>query len=632
MPIQQLPDHLINQIAAGEVIDRPSSIVKELLENCIDAGASRIEIELEAGGVRMIKIRDDGCGIAVDELPLAMQRHATSKIASLDDLTAVRTMGFRGEALSSISAVSRMSICTRPEGQDHAVEISFDSSTGETQTRPASRPVGTTITVNDLFFNVPARRKFLRTDRTEFNHIEAAVRKIALSAWDVGFTLTHNGKQVLSWPAVADGDDGSHRVHGVLGKEFLDNAMPLMREADNLSLSGWIAKATFSRSQADMQYFYVNSRMVRDKTVAHAIKHAYSDLLYHARQPAYVLYLAMEPRDVDVNVHPGKLEVRFRDSRKIHGFISSSVSRELAAVVSDGAAASAVGESNEALQANEPVAPSYEPAQAAMQLDYGSRGQGSGSASAEPVDPASSSQRAGQLFQPQAGESKHRQQGQLYRKLVGAINDNDAANTDAAACNDTEFPPLGFAMAHLHGAFILAQSHEGLVMVDAHAAHERISYERLKNEYDNGAVRAQPLLLPLTVHVSEQEAELAERHSDMFSKIGMQIDRRGMSQLLIRSIPVELQSADAEQLLRDVLSDIAEHGYSFRIREEINKLLSTMACHGSVRANRKLTVTEMNSLLRSMENTPNSGQCNHGRPTWVELSMKQLDGLFLRGR
>ncbi len=625
MPILQLPDHLINQIAAGEVIDRPSSIVKELLENCIDAGSTRIEIELEAGGVRMIKIRDNGCGIGVDELPLAMQRHATSKIASLDDLTSVRTMGFRGEALSSISAVSRMSICTRPDGQDHAIEMSFDSTTGETQTKPASHPVGTTITVNDLFFNVPARRKFLRTDKTEFNHIEAAVRKIALSAWHVGFTLSHNGKQVLNWPAVSASDNGERRVLGVLGKEFLENALHFNRQADDLSLSGWVAQATFSRSQADMQYFYVNARMVRDKTVAHAIKHAYSDLLYHARQPAYVLYLEMEPRDVDVNVHPGKLEVRFRDSRKIHGFVSNTVSQALATVVNE-VSTEGVASDRVVAGGGDKAASDYQATQTAMPLGVRDHIQpqttwpaGSGAAVS-----------SNQHFQPQGGQ---RQQNQLYRDLVGAKNDAvGAPPAEALSAGDEEFPPMGFALAHLHGAFILAQSSHGLVMVDAHAAHERISYERLKNEYENGSVRAQPLLLPLTVHVSDDEAELAEQHSEMFQKVGMQIDRRGVGQLVIRSIPVELQSANAEQLIRDVLSDIAESGFSYRIREEINKLLSTMACHGSVRANRKLTVTEMNSLLRDMERTPNSGQCNHGRPTWVELSMKQLDGLFLRGR
>ena len=604
MPIQQLPDHLINQIAAGEVIDRPSSIVKELLENSIDAGATRIEIELESGGVRLIKIRDNGSGIAEQELPIALQRHATSKISSLDDLTSVMTMGFRGEALSSIASVSRLTITSKPHDQSHACAISYDSASGELDTRPASHPEGTTISVADLFFNVPARRKFLRTDRTEFTHIESAVRKIALAAWHVAFSVTHNGKQVLDLPVVEDA--GESRLQGVLGTEFIDHAHGFNRQADHFTLRGWLAKATFSRSQPDMQYFYVNQRMVRDKTVMHAVKRAYSDLLYHNRHPAYVMYLDMDPKQVDVNVHPGKLEVRFRDSRAIHGFISSTVAKVLADVPD-------VQQQDNTAVAPAGYTPERTPQQAPINLTV--RDDGASTNSAFQYSQARSTNTAS------ASPSK---QNELYQKLV--------ANQAADATDATEPPRLGYAMAHVHGAFVLSQSAEGLILVDAHAAHERISYERLKQEYDNGSVRSQPLLLPLTVHVSEGEAELAETNAELFTGVGLQIDRRGLSQLVIRAVPVELQSADAEQLLRDVLADISEHGYSFRVREEINKLLSTMACHGSVRANRSLTTTEMNALLRQMESTPNSDQCNHGRPTWVELSMKQLDALFLRGR
>lgn len=627
MPIQQLPDHLINQIAAGEVIDRPSSIVKELLENSIDAGSTRIDIEIEAGGTRLIKIRDNGSGISSDELPIALRRHATSKISSLDDLTAVTTLGFRGEALSSIAAVSRMSIVSMPEGQDHAQEVSFDCSTGELDTRPASHAVGTTITVADLFFNVPARRKFLRADKTEFNHIEAAVRKIALSVWHVGITLSHNGKQVLNLPvagSLIEGGEpsGERRIQGVLGAEFLENALPVFREADDLRLTGWVAKATFSRSQPDMQYFYVNSRMIRDKTVVHAVKQAYSDLLYHSRQPAYSLYLEMNPREVDVNVHPGKLEVRFRDGRRIHGFVSRAVSEVLSAAPGS----RELSQGAETAEQNG-VAQTYPTHQSPMA--FGVNDGASDNSSASPGGMGNSPFQYTPPVNANVGA-----RGKLYQELVagGTTNNMQNGNSPLPDTDEQQFPPLGFAVAHLHGAFILSQSKNGLVMVDAHAAHERISYERLKDEYDNGSVRAQPLLLPMPVHVSEAEAELAEEHSDMFLKVGLQIDRRGLSQIVVRSVPVELQSANVEQLLRDVLSDIADSGYSFRIREEINKLLSTMACHGSVRANRALTVTEMNSLLRDMERTKNSEQCNHGRPTWVELSVKQLDALFLRGR
>lgn len=641
MPIQQLPDHLINQIAAGEVIDRPSSIVKELVENSIDAGASRIDIELENGGVRLIKIRDDGCGIPSEEMPLALNRHATSKIASLDDLTSVRTMGFRGEALSSIAAVTRMTLTSRSEGAEHGLEIHYDSTTGKSHNKPASHQRGTTVKVADLFFNVPARRKFLRTDKTELNHIESAVRRVALGAWDVAFSLSHNQKQLLNWPAVKESgaehnatqleQAGTERIKSVLGPEFMQNALFFHRQADDLCLYGWLALPTFSRSQADMQYFYVNDRMIRDKTIAHAVKQAYSDLMYHGRQPAYVMFLEMNPREVDVNVHPGKLEVRFRDSRRLHGFVSTAVKDALASV-SAGATERADAMASTATPS---MALSSAGSAESKVLETESAGPGR-------VNARSTAPRGGYA---EYSKQNHlslpvKEHGEIYRDLVGVQSSGKpdtgggltASNPDSESHDHAAIPPLGFAMAHLHGAFILSQSERGLVMVDAHAAHERITYERLKNQYEQGGVRSQPLLIPLTVHVSEQEVTLAEKYAETLASVGMQVDNRGHTQLLIRTIPVELQSADAEQLLRDVLSDLGEHGSSERLREEINKLLSSMACHGSVRANRKLTVTEMNALLRSMENTPNSGQCNHGRPTWVELSVKELDDFFMRGR
>ncbi len=606
MPIKQLPDHLINQIAAGEVIERPSSIVKELVENSIDAGATEIQIELESGGIKKIRIRDNGSGISAAELPKALLRHATSKIGSIEDLNRVLTMGFRGEALSSISAVSRMNITSRVADQEHACSVYHDCVAGETEVKPASHPIGTTVTVADLFYNVPARRKFLRTDRTEFSHVETTVKKIALAAWHVAFAVTHNGKQVLDLPVVAD--DGITRVGRLLGTEFLEHAHQFRREADKLTLRGWVAKAIFSRSQPDMQYFYINQRMVRDKTVTHAIKRAYSDLLYQSRQPAYVLFLDMDPAQVDVNVHPGKLEVRFRDGRAIHGFISGTVSNVLEALPeSETAIASSSAAVADAQPAYQPVQP---PVQQPMKLSSTVEDEQSGARApfrpSQPKPPASNPQ-----------------QSALYGELVSDEQKRQAEN---------ENPRLGYAVAHVHGAYIVSQNTTGMLLVDAHAAHERISYERLKHEYNSGSVRAQPLLLPITVAVSEQEAELAEKHITTLENLGLQVSRRGVATLVVRSVPVELQSADAEQLIRDVLSDVSEHGYSFRICDEVYKLLSTMACHGSVRANRALTITEMNALLRQMESTPNSDQCNHGRPTWVELSMKQLDALFLRGR
>jgi len=576
MPIQQLPDHLINQIAAGEVIDRPSSIVKELLENSIDAGATRIDIELENGGVRLIKIRDNGSGIVADEMPLALNRHATSKISSLEDLTEVRTMGFRGEALSSIAAVSRMTLTSKHEGAEHGLELHYDCTTGNTTSKPASHQRGTTVKVADLFFNVPARRKFLRTDKTELNHIESAVKRIAMGAWHVGFTLMHNQKQLLRWPAIEDIDGnrieqleraGTERLRGVLGSEFMQNSLYFYRESDDLCLHGWLAQPTFSRSQADMQYFYVNQRMIRDKTISHAIKHAYSDLMYHARQPAYVVYLEMNPREVDVNVHPGKLEVRFRDSRRLHGFVSASVKEALASAGA-GSYATAAAHALAGIDS--------------ASLNSAGKSDGktaeSSAASLLSAPPSAIGGKAGYTqFQHQSNMMLPvKEHGEIYRDLV-AGKQPLSADDSVADIAETEIPPLGFALAHLHGAFILSQNSEGLVVVDAHAAHERITYERLKEQFEQGTVRSQPLLLPLTVHVSEQEAVLAEKHAQTLTSIGMQVDNRGPAQLLIRTVPVELQSADAEQLLRDVLSDLSEYGSSDRVREEINKLLSSMA-------------------------------------------------------
>ncbi len=611
MPIQQLPDHLVNQIAAGEVIDRPASVVKELLENCIDAGATEISVDIHGGGIRQITISDNGCGIPEAELPLALTRHATSKIQSLEDLEQVRSMGFRGEALSSVASVARVSVTSRPADQQHAMEITVDSISGDTSFKPASRAAGTTICVRDIFFNVPARRKFLKAEKTELGHIDAAVRKIALARWDIGFTLSHNGKQVFSLPAGQGVEAGERRVLSVLGAEFMENALFVSREAAGLSLQGWISRPVFSRSQADQQYFYVNDRIVRDRTISHAVKLAYADLMYHARHPAYALYLTMEPGDVDVNVHPGKLEVRFRDSRSVHGFVASTVKSALAVGATGVEQAPAPQDPVESVSA----APA--------------RGSG-GSNSRAPYQP----QQSNMSLNAREGQTRYAEFVRSGPAPSAGARPAGAppGSAGAVAVDDEQVPPLGYALAHVHGAFILAQSQSGLIMVDAHAAHERVTYERLKGQHSSGAVRSQPLLLPVTVHVSEQEAALAEQNMELFEQVGMQTDRRGLDVLVVRSVPVELQRCDAEKLLRDVLSDIAESGYSYRVEEETNKLLSTMACHGSVRANRQLTVMEMNALLRDMERTPNTDQCNHGRPTWVELSMKEMDSMFMRGR
>jgi len=621
MPIQQLPDYLVNQIAAGEVIERPASIVKELAENCLDAGATRIDVELQAAGVRQLLIKDNGRGIEKTELPLALTRHATSKITTVDDLQSVATMGFRGEALSSIASVARLTLCSRYQGSDQAWQIEADGVSGDFSLKPASREQGTTVSVSDLFFSIPARRKFLRAEKTELSHIDSALRKLALARPDVAISLSNNGRQLFSWSAAEGLAGAEQRVAQVLGAEFLNHALRVERETEDSVLHGWVAQPVFSRSQADMQYFYVNNRIVRDRAISHAVKLAYVDLMYHARQPAYVLYLKIDPREVDVNVHPGKLEVRFRESRAVHGLVSSTL-KQVLAIGASGAELPVSSLEGSADSADGPAMV----------------GNADASVRKTPV-PASGSHglagRAPASYSPPSGYGRQNPIPLRAREAVAGYSDliDSAATAGFNAHGEPdEIPRMGYALAHVHGAFVLAQSRDGLILVDAHAAHERITYERMKQQYHGGALRAQPLLLPLSVRVSETEAALAERVAETLDAAGMEIQRRGPDTLVLRSVPVELQGCDAEQLLRDVLADFSVDGDSDRIETEINKLLSSMACHGSVRANRELTTLEMNALLRDMEKTPNSDQCNHGRPTWVELDMQQLDALFMRGR
>jgi DNA mismatch repair protein MutL len=608
--IQPLPSHLVNQIAAGEVVERPASVAKELIENSLDAGADRIEIELEQGGVKRLRVRDNGEGIAADDLALALARHATSKIASLADLEAVATLGFRGEALPSIASVSRLEIVSRRRGAELAWRMPGEGR----EPIPAAHPEGTTVEVRDLFYNTPARRKFLRAEKTELQHLEALVRRIALARPDVGFRLGHNGKALFQLPP-AEGDPGrvAQRLQDLLGAGFVQHALAVEEGAVGLRLHGWVVAPAFSRSQGDLQFFYVNGRVVRDKLVTHALRQAYADVLHHSRHPAYLLYLDIPPTQVDVNVHPAKHEVRFREGRQVHDFIFRALHRRLAEGAQGGVAVP----------------------QAVVPPDVPWSGPGAGpDASPDPGQARSAAPSPwGSPGHQQAMPLGVRETGQGYAFSFAAQRPFPEAAPPAA--DETQTPraqPLGLALGQLHGAYVLSQADDGLVIVDMHAAHERIGYERLKRAWDQGEVRRQPLLVPLALQVSRAEADLTEAQAGLIRDLGLVVDRIGAESLVVREIPAALQGADAEGLLRDLLSDLAVHGTSDRVREEINGVLGTLACHAAVRANRHLTLEEMNALLRDMERTERTDQCNHGRPTWVKLSRQDLDRLFLRGR
>ena len=601
--IRLLPDTLANQIAAGEVVERPASVVKELVENALDAGATRVEIDLEEGGVRLIRVRDDGGGIAPEELSLAVQRHATSKIASLDDLEAVATLGFRGEALPSIASVSRFRIASRRSGEAHGHALDVEG--GQLgNPAPSAEPTGTTVEVRDLFFNTPARRKFLRAERTELGHIEEWLRSLALARPGVELRLSHNGKPLRRYRGGDDALIADDRLLQTLGEEFTRHAIAIDHEAAGLRLSGWIAQPAYNRPSADQQFLYVNGRAVRDRSVAHAVKLAYSDVLYHGRQPAYVLFLDIDPRRVDVNVHPAKHEVRFRDARLVHDFVHRTLKEALA----------------ETRAGQEPAG---NPASAGW---------------ASHPDPDNNGMAFARYAPPQSPLGLRVADAPVaYAALYGDTASLPASTTDRGLPAERlpeggEIPPLGFAIAQLHGIHILAENAEGLVVVDMHAAHERINYEKLKAAFDGEGLRLQPLLVPLPVAVSMREAELVEREGEALQRLGFDVARSGGQSLLLRAIPALLAQGDAEALLRDVLADFVEHGHSPRVAEARDALLSTMACHGSVRANRRLTLPEMNALLREMEATERSAQCNHGRPTSTRFSLAEIDRWFLRGR
>lgn len=590
MPIRQLPGHLVNQIAAGEVVERPASVVKELVENSLDAGASAIVVDIQSGGQKLIRVRDNGSGIPKDEMELALARHATSKITSIEDLQAVASLGFRGEALPSISSVARLTLCSRISAGDSAWQVEADKGVVSSP-RPAAHPAGSTVEVHDLFYNTPARRKFLRTERTEFNHIDKWVRRLALARPDVAFTLTHNRRTVLKLTSATDDDGRLQRVSRICGEAFATQVVFIHREDEDIALSGWLGLPTFNRSQPDLQFWFVNGRSITDKTLRHAARHAYRDVLFQGRFPAYVLSLSMDPALVDANAHPAKHEVRFRDGRRVHGMVSQAIEYALSETRPGGHAvvplASVPARSNAPGQRWMPLAGGGAPSSAAVAEAIG-----------------------------------------VYRALAGPRPAGEAV----AVADAVDVPPLGFAIAQLAGVYVLAENADGLVIVDMHAAHERIVYEKLKRSFDTKEIVRQPLLVPVTIAVSESEAVLADEQADQFSRLGLVISPGGPTSIVVREVPALLNQADVEGLVRDILSDLQAADRSNQVEDACHELLATMACHHSIRANRSLTLDEMNALLREMETTDRADQCNHGRPTWTNISMAELDRLFLRGR
>lgn len=611
--INLLSQRLANQIAAGEVVERPASVVKELLENSLDAGATRLDIEVEQGGIKRLCIKDNGSGIHKEDLPLALSRHATSKITDLDDLENIASLGFRGEALASISSVSRLSLSSKAfeEGDSAGWKVETEGQGMEARLEPVAHPQGTSVEVRDLFFNTPARKKFLKTEKTEFARIDEVVKRLALSRFDVQFNLQHNQRAIHQLRAASSDAEIQRRVSLVCGPAFVENSVYVDVESSGLRLWGWVSLPTFSRSQADLQYFYVNGRIIRDKLVTHAVKQAYRDVLFHGRHPAYVLYLELAPAGVDVNVHPTKHEVRFRDSRLVHDFLFSALHKALAEV-----------RPSEQLAAQQQHAQTSEIAAANYQAPV----QAYDNAPSNPVSQASLGLGSG----GSAWQSRDYSSGR-GRFDTGQVQDQLAA-LQRLNESDAEVPPLGYAIAQLHGIYILAQNREGLIIVDMHAAHERITYERMKTACANEELKMQPLLVPLSIAVSQAEADCAEEQSATLLTLGIELERVAAESIVVRQVPSILKDSNIEQLVRDVLSDVKEYGSSDRIMAHQNELLSTMACHGSVRANRQLTIPEMNALLRDMEATERSGQCNHGRPTWVYQSLDELDKLFLRGQ
>lgn len=616
MPIRILPEQLIHQIAAGEVIERPASVLKELIENSLDAGARRIEVEIEEGGAKLCRVRDDGCGIERDELALALSRHATSKIASIDDLERVGTLGFRGEALPSIASVSRTKITSRTA--QHSVGYSISSDNGVLgELEPAPHAVGTTVEVRDLFFNVPARRKFLRAERTETQHITRMVERLALSKFETAFSLSAARRSLANFPAATTQAERERRVAQIVGDDFMANALYVEHESSGCRLTGWLCQPTYARAQPDLQHFYLNGRMLRDRLVTSAIRMGYRDVIFHGRHPAFVLFMEIDPRQVDVNAHPAKLEVRFRDGRHVHNFLFKTVEHVLQQTYAGAAsAAPPPTDTSSLMPPADPVSmwPMRGPNQASLGLRV-----------AESAPPS-------YFRRPSASYTAPLPYASSDQHAV-ASNDADAtASESQPGTSPSDTPPLGFALAQLHGIYILSQAPDGLILVDMHAAHERTTYERMKAALSNGGIASQPLLVPLSVSVSPGEADVLEEHAPALNKLGLDVVRSGPASVQIRAVPAFLAQKDLDELLRRISADLSADGTTRGIEEALNEVLGTMACHGAVRAHRNLTVPEMNALLREMERTVRSDQCNHGRPTWTYVSLAELDRMFLRGR
>lgn len=605
-PIQPLSNHLANQIAAGEVIERPASVIKELLENSLDAQATEIIIEIEQAGSKLIRIRDNGCGIPADELELAVRRHATSKIHTIDDLEHIISLGFRGEALASIASVSRLTLSSKHFLAKHGHQLRLEQYE-QPIIEPTAHPTGTTIEISDLFYNTPARRKFLRTDKTEFNHIHEMVKRLALSRFDVSFQLIHNRRTILQLKAAQDEKQKLQRVATLCSQNLLEHLMPVSHQRENLILKGWISEPTHSRSQPDMQYFFINGRMIRDKLVIHAVKQAYQDVLYGGRHPSFVLFLTVDPADIDVNVHPTKSEVRFSKGDVVHSFLASGLQKHLAKTQPQ-----TMPQTTEVKPASKPYPTETKPARPSVQESlqmYERLAQRSTEKLAIPTVNKPVAESTPLSYQPNFKPTP--------------IIENSAENI--------ETPPLGYALAQLAGIYILAENEHGLVLVDMHAAHERITYENMKQAWQQDKLNAQRLLMPVDMHLAEPEAILIEQHEALFKKLGFELTLQN-TVLNIQQIPTLLCQSEVEKLMRDMLADLNRFGVTQKVEQYINELLSTMACHYSVRANRQLNLNEMNALLRDMEKTERSNQCNHGRPTWVQLDMKALDKLFLRGK
>jgi len=632
--IEQLPSYLADQIAAGEVVERPASVVKELLENALDSGATQIEVLIEEGGEKSIVISDNGSGIPKEELLLAVSRHATSKIKSGADLASVATLGFRGEALASISSVSRFEVVSRHVSEPAAWKLSSEGEGKWGEAQPTAGRVGTRVTVNDLFFNTPARKKFLRTARTEFSQIDQLVKRVMLSRPEVGFKLVHNQKIIRQVFAVDDEVSLHKRLTQLMGASFVQQSLAMEFETQDIKLSGWVGLPTFNRSQTDMQYIFVNGRIVRDRLLSYAVKQAYADVLYHGRHPAYLIFIEMPHDLVDVNVHPAKYEVRFANGRWVYDFLRRSVREAVAKpVVSETGTGASLESVVDGLPDNRnPVKPGFGLNSAAV-FDQNQHAQ----ESMVFQSPVASLQNISNAPLLGAGGSYNAALADVIqgrRKGESVVNSFGVAEEIASYADDqtSDMPMLGFAKAQIHGVFILAENKQGLVLVDMHAAHERVVYERFKHQWQNERLVSQPLLVPMAMTFEQSQITVWEAHQSLFEKLGFELQSLGPEQLKVTAVPALLAKSDIAGLVNDMIADLAVAGQTQQVEERINEVLSTMACHGSVRANRQLSLAEMNALLREMEMTERSDQCNHGRPTWVQLSLGQLDGLFMRGQ